>query len=207
MTAHHTQPDAAAPELGAPAAVRPAAAADLPALAKVLSEAFAEYPWTRWSIPTEDYEQRLEHLQELYLGHALAHGLVFTDDARTSVAAFLPPDAPELPGELQEVVGELHGDRLSRLLELSLPQGPAEAWSLATVGVSPASQGRGLGSAVTRAGLAAIDERHAPVSLETSSEDNVRLYLRLGFAVDATTQVPDGPIVYSMSRPARPQAD
>ena len=95
-------------------------------------------------------------LQELYLGHALAHGLVFTDDARTSVAAFLPPDAPELPGELQEVVGELHGDRLSRLLELSLPQGPTEAWSLATVGVSPASQGRGLGSAVAEQDCTAL---------------------------------------------------
>lgn len=47
-----------------------------------------------------------------------------------------------------------------------------------------------------------IDERAAAVALETSDERNVRLYQRLGFGIDATTDIPDGPVVFSMSRPA-----
>lgn len=181
-------------------AIRPASATDLPSLARVLAEAFSAYPWTRWSIPVEGYDERLEELQLLYLGHAHEHGLVFAESGLRAVAAFLPPDAPQPSAALQERVGELHGDRLGRLFEVALPPAPEGAWTLATVGVSPLTQGRGLGSAVTRAGLELIDERPAPVALETSSEANVRLYRRLGFAVDATTQIPEGPVVYSMSR-------
>lgn len=182
--------------------IRRATAADLPRLARVLADAFAGYPWTRWSIPVEGHDERLEELQLLYLGHALEHGLVLAEDGLLAVAAILPPDAPQPSEVLQERVGELHGDRLDRLLSVSLPPGPEEAWTLATVGVSPQNQGRGLGSAVARVGLAAVDQRSAPAALETSSEDNVRLYLRLGFSVDATTHIPEGPTVYSMSRPA-----
>lgn len=184
------------------ASLRRAEAADLPSLARVLADAFAAYPWTRWSIPAEEYDARLEELQLLYLGHAHDHGLVFTDSNLRSVSAFLPPHAPQPSEALQARVAELHGDRLAQVFGVALPPAPAEAWSLATVGVSPLSQGRGLGAAVTRSGLETIDEYCAPVALETSSEDNVRLYRRLGFAVDAITQIPDGPVVYSMSRAA-----
>ncbi|KIP52614.1 hypothetical protein SD72_08495 [Leucobacter komagatae] len=179
-----------------------ATTADLPSLARVLADAFAAYPWTRWSIPTEGYDARLEELQLLYLGHAHDHGLVFTDSSLRAVSAFLPPQAPQPSAALQERVAELHGDRLAQVYAVALPSAPAGAWTLATVGVSPLHQGRGLGVAVTRAGLETIDEYRAPVALETSSEGNVRLYRRLGFAVDAVTQIPDGPVVYSMSRAA-----
>lgn len=35
--------------------------------------------------------------------------------------------------------------------------------------------------------------------METSADANVRLYERCGFAVFATTQINDGPVVYSMA--------
>lgn len=193
---------AAGRQAGAAIGIRRATAADLPSLARVLADAFAAYPWTQWSIPAEEYDARLEELQLQYLGHALEHGRICVESNLRAVAAFLPPDAPQPSEALQQRVGELHGDRLGRLLGVSLPPGPEGAWTLATVGVSPESQGAGLGSAVVRAGLAAIDALSAPVALETSSKDNVRLYRRLGFAVDATTHIPEGPTVYSMSRPA-----
>lgn len=84
---------------------------------------------------------------------------------------------------------------------LSLPPASEASWSLATVGVRPDFQGSGLGSAVTSAGLRALDEIAVPVALETSDERNVRLYRRLGFSLDETTTIADGPLVYSMSRP------
>ncbi|MDR6866393.1 ribosomal protein S18 acetylase RimI-like enzyme [Microbacterium resistens] len=186
-----------------PPVIRRATASDLPAAAEVLAAAFSSYPWTRWSIPAEGYADRLEELQHLYLVHALDHGLVLVDERVRSVAAFLPPDAPSLAADVEERVAALHGDRLAALAELSVPEAPDGAWTLATVGVDPAHQGAGLGTAITAAGLEEIDGDPAPVALETSDDRNVRLYQRLGFVIDATTTIPDGPPVYSMSRPRR----
>lgn len=170
--------------------------------ATVLAEAFSLYPWTVWSIPSDGYADRLEELQRLYLAHALAHGLVFVDDDVNSVSAFVPPHAPALAADVEERIGWLHGDRLEALMGLALPPAPEAAWSLATVGVRPAFQGSGLGSAVTLAGLRVLDELAVPAALETSDERNVRLYKRLGFSLDATTTIAAGPLVYSMSRQA-----
>ncbi|MET0822442.1 MAG: GNAT family N-acetyltransferase [Aeromicrobium sp.] len=181
---------------------RPASQFDLDPAARVLAKAFARYAWTRWALPSEGYEQRLEEVQRLYLGHALEHGLVVVDEQVRAVAAFLPPHAPAPSEQVQRRVAELHGSRLEALMQVALPQAPVGSWTLETVGVDPAHQGAGLGTAVTSEGLAAIDERGEPVALETSDERNVRLYERLGFGVDATTTIPDGPVVYSMSRGA-----
>ncbi|MFC5677717.1 GNAT family N-acetyltransferase [Aeromicrobium endophyticum] len=175
---------------------------DLEPAARVLAGAFDSYAWTRWALPDEDYRGRLHQVQRLYLGHALEHGIVVVDEHVRAVAAFLPPDA-SAPGEqVRRQVAELHGSRLEALMQVALPQPPAGSWTLETVGVDPAHQGAGLGTAVTSEGLATIDAGGVPVALETSDGRNVRLYERLGFAVDATTTIPDGPVVYSMSRRA-----
>ncbi|WP_309080698.1 GNAT family N-acetyltransferase [Zhihengliuella sp.] len=182
------------------AAIRPARGEELDAAARTLAAAFEDYAWTRSAIPEEGYAQRLEELQRLYLGHALQNGLVLVDEGITAVAAFLPPDAAEPEPSVHERIAELHGDRLTGLMGLSLPDVPDGAWTLETVGVDPSRQGTGLGTALTAAGLAVIDERGAQVALQTSDGRNVRLYERLGFAVVETTQVPGGPVVYSMVR-------
>ncbi len=175
------------------AKVRHASDEDLTAAACVLAAAFGAYPWTRWAIPEEGYAQRLERLQYLYLRHALTCGLVFVDEDLHAVAAFLPPDAPEPSPGVQNEVAELHGSRIAALADLALPQPAEPAWNLATVGVDPAYQGAGLGTAVTSAGLAHIDQEVGAVALETSDERNVRLYGALGFDVTATTLIADGP--------------
>lgn len=105
-----------------------------------LTDAFAEYPWTCWSILAERYATRLAALQRLYLIHALAHGMVFVDKRVEAVAAFLPPNDPSLAADVQERVGAPHGDRLTALMNLSLPAAPDGAWTLATVGVAPSVQ-------------------------------------------------------------------
>ncbi|NKX92591.1 GNAT family N-acetyltransferase [Sanguibacter hominis ATCC BAA-789] len=185
---------------------RLATLADVPAAARTLALAFADYPWTRWTVPEEDHEARVEDLQALYLAHAVSCGLVLVDDDVTGVAAVLPPDAPDPPDEVQARVAELHGDRLERLISVPTPERPEGAWDFATLGVRPDRRGVGLGSAVLTEVLALVAERapDAPVALETSDVRNVRLYERHGFAVTAHTDVPDGPDVFSMVRtPAR----
>lgn len=180
--------------------IRLAESGDLDAAARVLAAAFHDYPWTRWSIPDDDHADRLEKIQRLYLSHALEHGLVVVDAELSAVAAFLPPNSPPPSDRMQRQVAELHGPRLAALADLSLPSAPPGAWTLETVGVDPARQGGGRGTAVTAAGLAMIDERADTVALETSLDRNVALYERLGFTTVATTTIPDGPVVHSMIR-------
>ncbi|MFD6859132.1 GNAT family N-acetyltransferase [Rhodococcus sp. NPDC060090] len=180
--------------------VRPAVPSDLDSAARVLAAAFDRYPWTRWALPEDRYAERLEEIQRLYLGHALDHGIVLVDDQVRAVAAFLPPDTPAPAERIQQRIVELHGSRLAALSALPRPDPPAGCWTLETAGVDPAHQGSGLGTAVTAEGLAMLDQQGASAALETSDKRNVRLYQRLGFATAATTTIPDGPIVYSMTR-------
>ena len=182
--------------------IRPAATSDLDAAARVLAAAFETYSWTRWTVPADGYRTRLEEIQRLYLSHTLEHGLVLVDEQVSAVAAFLPADAADPPAPTQRRIAELLGARLTALTGLDLPAAPVGSWTLETVGVHPARQGAGLGTAVIVAGLALIDRRGEPVVLETSDERNVHLYQRLGFATTATTAIPAGPVVYSMSRTA-----
>ena len=180
--------------------IRPATATDHDAAAATVAAAFDPYPWTRWAIPQDGYPDRLYRLQRLYLGYALDAGIVLVDDDLRAVIALLPPDAPEPAPDMQREVAALHGDRVNALAATNVPPQPDGAWNLATVGVHPDNQGAGLGGATVEAGLAAVGG--AAVALETSDERNVRLYERAGFEVTAITRIEQGPVVYSMLRPA-----
>ena len=70
-------------------------------------------------------------------------------------------------------------------------------------GVRPDCQGQGLGGLTIRAGLAEATAAGKPALLETATEGNVGIYLRLGFAVHEEWDVPakSGPHFWSMSRP------
>ncbi|BBY62749.1 GNAT family N-acetyltransferase [Mycolicibacterium helvum] len=183
--------------------IRPAVAADLDDAARTLAAAFDAYAWTRWSIPEDGYADRLERLQRLYLGYALDQGVVLVSDNMHGVIALLPPAASPPTADFQEQVARLHGQRLAAVAQVETPTPPESAWSLATLGVHPRSQGEGLGSALVQTGLAVIDGLGASsVALETSDERNVRLYERAGFTVTVTTAIEQGPVVYSMFRPA-----
>ena len=66
-------------------------------------------------------------------------------------------------------------------------------------GVAPKHQGRGLAGAAIRAGQARAAKQGLPVHLETATETNVGIYLRLGFAVTGEYDVPGGgPHFWSM---------
>ena len=182
---------------------RPATAADLPQLADVLADAFDDYAWTNWTIPSPGRHERLRALQLLYLQHAaLPHGMIWVAEDRTAVAAFLPSPTPDLPPAVLEHVVDAHGDRLEawrEAEELVAAHRPDHDWVLATVAVAPAAQGCGLGKAVVTAGLEAIDGQGGTCLLETSDPRNLPFYRRLGFTTDALVSTP-GPLVWIMTR-------
>lgn len=174
---------------------------ELTALAAVLGDAFAEYAWTRWTVPGEDAHRRLAELQHLYLAHAHEHGgRIWTTPGREAAAVVIPADLPDPSEETFGRIVALHGEGWQRVVdhEQSVASLRPEAdWTLATVGVAPERHGQGLGSAVLRAALA--DLGSARVLLETSSADNVRLYERLGFETVEHVRG-DGPDVWIMLR-------
>ena len=74
-------------------------------------------------------------------------------------------------------------------------------WYLGLLAVAPEAQGRGVGSALLRAGLARADRQHVGTYLETSTPENIRFYERHGFEVRDEIPLPDGgPTHWSMWR-------
>lgn len=82
-----------------------------------------------------------------------------------------------------------------------VPKG--EDWMyLKMAGVHPDHQGKGLGGAVIRAGLARAAERGVPSVLETATPSNVGLYQRLGYSVLSEWDVAKGgPHFWTMTTP------
>ncbi len=99
------------------------------------------------------------------------------------------------PGALRFI--PIFGRHLPRALRTEegisshVPKG--EDWMyLKMAGVHPDHQGKGLGGAVIRAGLARAAQRGVPSVLETATPSNVGLYQRLGYNVLSEWDVAGG---------------
>jgi ribosomal protein S18 acetylase RimI-like enzyme len=76
-------------------------------------------------------------------------------------------------------------------------------WYLPLIGVDPAQQGRGYGSALLRHALAACDSAGLPAYLESSNPRNVPLYERHGFEIIGVIQSGSSPEMPAMLRKPR----
>jgi predicted N-acetyltransferase YhbS len=191
--------------------VRRATSSDVEDIARVLADAFSDYPWTRWTVDGRDHGQRIAALQRLALERiGLPYGQVWVacvDDRIEAAAVWMDSRTP-LPSSAWEAMAHeqrsLEGDRheASRAAEAAIARLRPELphLYLATVGTTGRSQRRGLGSAVLAPGLAAADDAGLSAFLETSSDDNLAFYRRLGFEIVDEVQIEGGPPVWAMSR-------
>ncbi|TWG93455.1 Acetyltransferases [Nocardioides sp. J9] len=188
---------------------------DVDDVAGILADAFADYPWTRWTVDGDRHVQRLEAIQRLCVAElALPYGEVtVAEDAGSVCGVAIWLDATAVPGHVWERVGpaltELLGSRAAAaaraddLLGPLRPDGPH--LTLESLGVAGSHQRRGIGGALVTHGLRTADARSVPVRLETSTADNVRLYERLGFVTTDEVTLPEGgPTVWLMSRAPQP---
>ena len=84
---------------------------------------------------------------------------------------------------------------------------PQEAhWHLPLIGVDPAHQGKGIGSALLSHILNACDGQNVSAYLEATNPRNVPLYKRHGFEVVGSIQVADSPRIIAMLRKPRPMS-
>lgn len=98
------------------------------------------------------------------------------------------------------IEGMKKGMELGRRLAEYHPREPHA--HLVFLGVSPAAQGRGVGSAILKHTLAPLDRDGVLGYLEATSERNVALYQRHGFVVSGEFRLP-GLHMRAMTRPPR----
>jgi ribosomal protein S18 acetylase RimI-like enzyme len=174
-----------------------------------LAAAFADDPAVRWMYP-DNAQFRLDFpgFAEAFGGRAFAAGTAHVSDGFQGAALWLPPgtepDEDALMGHIERTATSVDQDTLFAVFDEMgnhHPEGPH--WYLPLIGVVPAAQGRGIGSALLRHALAAADRDRLPAYLESSNARNIPLYQRHGFALLGTIRHGDCPPIFPMLRKPR----
>jgi GNAT superfamily N-acetyltransferase len=189
-------------ETTTPVAVRRATAADLPALARVMADAFHDDPSNRafWFRERTRLRRLERFFAELSIPPALAHGAVFTTSDLSGGAIWLPSEAMQMglveQARLMVAIARISGGETSRVLRTLAALDhvhPTEPhWFLPQIGVAPARQGQGLGSALLRPMLDHLDAIGMPAYLESTSARGRPLYERHGFEAYDVVSLPGG---------------
>lgn len=175
---------------------------------EVLTLAFSSDPPTRWVWPDPGvYLKVFPCFARAFAGEAFTGDGAFHADYR-GIALWLGPGVHAAEEQLidlvRETVPEARREAAFSLFEQMDAWHPPEPhWYLPLVGVDPAFQGSGVGSALLRHALRECDRQQLPAYLEATTPRNQRLYQRHGFEALATLQAGDSPPVVPMLR--RPQ--
>ena len=192
-----------------PAKIVRADETDADAIITILSTGFQNDPVCRWLFPDDDARERLH--PEFFgpiVQMALEDGEIYTTEDRSGTALWLPAtahheDQPGL-GELYEpILGPDYAKRIAAFDERSTANHPdhEDHFYLPFIAVRPQFFDQGIGTALLRDRLAALDSQGLPTYLEASNRDSARLYERLGYKrLDRTTDMPGGPSLYPMWR-------
>ena len=198
----------------APSRARRASPADLAALTRMLTRAFADDPVARWACPPAAARPRmLERFHAVRLRQLLREDEVWTDPGCSAAALWAPPQRwrTTLRDDLALARGMLSPRLLRRMplvvhgmtgIERRHPPTPPH-WYLAILGTAPEAQGRGLGSSVLAPVIERCDEDGVGAYLESSKERNVAFYARHGFRVTRELRLPRGPRIWAMWRDPR----
>jgi len=189
--------------------IRTATAADAERCLAVLALAFSSDPPCRWAWPDpQQYLEAFPRFARAFGGGAIEHGTANYYEGFSGVALWLPPgvapDEASLVRVIQDTVAAAQRDAMFAMFEQMDAFHPRAAhWHLPLIGVDPAHQGKGIGSALLRHALNASDSQKVLAYLEATSPQNVPLYERHGFEALGSIQVADSPPVVPMLRKPR----
>jgi GNAT superfamily N-acetyltransferase len=191
-------------------APRAATTADIGTLTGVLARAFDDDPVVCWFARQDARREARSHrLFDWYLRDAVPHGITMTTASHDGVAIWCPPDAWQMPLWRQAVLlptilaitGAANApSRIAGVDLLSRKHPPRPHYYLAVVGVEPALQGRGIGSALLQPVLDRCDRTGTGAYLENTKPENLPLYERHGFRVTEEITMPRGPRQWLMWR-------
>ncbi len=156
-----------------------------------------------WVFPGEEYRRATHHrLMAAFTDAVLAEGRIDLTEDGSACALWLHVPADEHgdedddgPAQVRRAVDPDNErvELIGRLTAAVHPAGRAHAY-LWMIGVTPARQGEGLGTALIESALDRCDREGLPAYLEASSARSRGLYERLGFAsTGRTLRLPDGP--------------
>jgi ribosomal protein S18 acetylase RimI-like enzyme len=191
-----------------------ASAADLPEVIQTLTDAFAVDPHLDWFMRNDARREAARHafFRMLIGQEGFPKGRIDRPASGGAAAVWMPfewlgpmPVSEELRA-LPSMLNATGLARFGRLMAIRadmdhhhpLDRPHAYLWFL---GVAPAAQGRGVGSALLRAAGARLDREGLPAYLETGTTRNVALYQRHGFEVISEHKArADAPTMWSMWR-------
>ena len=177
----------------------------------MLALAFEQDPIARYVFPDNAVRiHQLVPVYRLYLRVFARRGRLFSNEARSAAALWLPPGQYPLTWAqhlrlLPRMVwatgatGFVAATRVLDHLDSMHPAGKA-FWYLGVLGVDPLSQHRGLGSTLLRCGLYVCDEEGIAVYLETAEPGNLPFYARFGFSELVESRLRRGPTVWGLWR-------
>ncbi|MFF0205316.1 GNAT family N-acetyltransferase [Streptomyces sp. NPDC005017] len=193
-------------------AIRTATGNDRDAVVRLLDAAFQDDPVSGWVFPGEEYRRATHHrLMAAFTDLVLADGRVDVTEDGSACALWLSVPAgahdEEEDGEggfarLRQDVDPAN-ERVELIGRLTAGIHPSDRPHeyLWMIGVDPAHQGRGLGSALIGHVLDRCDREGRHAYLEASSARSRVLYERLGFeAAGGPLRLPDGPLMWPMWR-------
>jgi ribosomal protein S18 acetylase RimI-like enzyme len=196
--------------------VRRATAEDEDAIVRVLARAFEADPVARFLLREDDYPGALALVFRAFTKHmTMSHGEVWIEAGGSGTALWTPPGAwdvtvraaARMAPSLVRATGLsrlVRGGRALQSLQRFHPREPH--YYLFAIGVDPAAQGRGIGSALLHAVLDTCDKTKTAAYLEASTEDSARLYARHGFRTTRELRVTtDAPPVWLMWREPQPE--
>ncbi|WP_309088021.1 GNAT family N-acetyltransferase [Phenylobacterium sp.] len=189
--------------------VRAAQASESDAVLDTLMLAFSGDPCLRYVLDTpEKLLKGFRPFARAMGGAALEAGTAWLAEDAAAAALWLPPGVTTDREAMMAVIGELAREEklpvLAEVGETIARYHPEEPhWYLAMIGVDPARQGRGYGSAILRESLRRCDEDRVIAYLESSNPKNEPLYERHGFEVLGSVQPGDFPGIKPMVRQPR----
>lgn len=189
--------------------IETATGADQDRLVAVIVLAFSTDPAARWAFPDPDqYLREFPNFVKAFGGRAFEHRTAHYVPGFFGGALWLPPDVT--PDEeaviplMQRTVAQPDQEAMFSLFEQMGRCHPTEPhWYLPLIGVDPAQQGKGYGSALLKHALTRCDSDQKLAYLESSNPRNIPLYERHGFEVTATIQAGTSPPIFPMLRKPR----
>ncbi len=186
---------------------------DIPALAKLLTEGFADDPLlAEYVARSRDPELALERfftteLEKFYIPRGVVD-IVKDEGVLKGVALWVNPDAPMRRRDelrmLPDLVRAL-GRSLPRAMRIDMHDAAAVPgfphWYLYTIVVSPRAQGQGIGGMLLDHGIERVGDY--PIYLESTTPGSRKLYERKGFVPLGVIPSPSQSPEVGMWRPGR----
>ena len=189
--------------------VQIATASGEPRTIDVIVLAFSSDPVVRWFYPdAHQYLTNFPAFIRAFGGRAFENGTAYHVDGFMGAALWLPPnvhpDEEEVVGLIQRTVPEETQEDLLSILEQLGSFHPSEPhWYLPLIGVDPAHQRKGHGSALMKHALIPCDKENNFAYLESTNPANIPLYERYGFELVGKLEVGTAPPLYPMVRKPR----